>query len=487
MKRHSKAKFFGVSVAIVLIAVLAITGISIGGTEYVKDAFAIRRGIDIQGGVSAKLQPVIENSEGQDLSQDLDALKKMIEDRLDRQNILDRMVSVDKSNGRVIVEFPWTSDGKVEDPQEFVMDAIKTAKLTFQEAVFATTEEKTAYEKLQGDTSSLTKKEINGYKKTVGDSQFAYDLQGENLYKLVGDVLLEGKDVKEAAYQNNVQATSEDDRVQVSLEFTDEGSELFGDATETCYTNNSQLGILMDNEIISAPSCTNGRIDGGSAVISGGGMSVEEATELAARINAGSLPFDVNIVDINVISSRLGNHAYNIMMWSLLIAMILIMLYMIVLYRLPGVVASLALLAHIAITLLFISNFGITITLPGLAGIILTIGMAVDANVIIFERLKEEINLGKSLHAAVDSAFKRAFTAIFDGNITTLIVGAVLYYFGTGAIKSFAITLMLGVALSFITAVTATRLMLQGISQFSVAKYPALYSKKMKKDVKGDA
>jgi preprotein translocase subunit SecD len=155
--------------------------------------------------------------------------------------------------------------------------------------------------------------------------------------------------------------------------------------------------------------------------------------------------------------------------------MILVWLFMIAYYRLPGILANIAVLLNVVLQILFISATGITLTLPGIAGIILSIGMGVDANIIIFERIKEEIKSGKTLKASIDIGFKRAFSAILDANVTTLISGFILLYFGTGPIKSFAITLILGVLLSFFTAITASRIMLKSVSSINIAKHNWLY------------
>jgi preprotein translocase subunit SecD len=171
----------------------------------------------------------------------------------------------------------------------------------------------------------------------------------------------------------------------------------------------------------------------------------------------------------------LGKGALNVTINAFKVAFVLICLFMIIYYRLPGLIASISLFALAIFTLLFISWLGITLTIPGLAGIVLSVGMGVDANVIIYERIKEELRSGKTLRAAVDLGFKRAFAAIVDGNITTLITAVILYIFGTGTIVSFAYTLFIGVVLSFFTAVTLTRIMLNSVTNYDIAKKPWLY------------
>ncbi len=244
------------------------------------------------------------------------------------------------------------------------------------------------------------------------------------------------------------------------------------------------IAIFMDDQLISAPT-VQAHITGGEATISIGGQNGSEeqkaeAANLAGLIKSGSLPFKLEAKQVNNISPTLGASALSVSLLAFVVAFILICLFMIIYYRLPGFVASIALFLHTILEILFLSWLGITITLPGIAGLILTIGMAVDANVIIFERIKDELRSGKTLHAAIDVGFKRAFSAILDGNVTTLIAAAVLLKFGTGPIQSFAYTLGIGVILSFITAVTATRIMLRTISDLDLAKHKWLYGVTMR-------
>lgn len=257
----------------------------------------------------------------------------------------------------------------------------------------------------------------------------------------------------------------------VALNLNAEGQRKFAEATGRLV--GEQIGIYLNDQLISAPEVKD-RIDSPNAVItlgSGGRReTLAEANRIANSINSGALPFTLTPIEINSISPVLGMSALEIMLSAAMFAILLVWIFMIVYYRLPGILACIALLLHVVIQVLFISWSGITLTLPGIAGVILTIGMGVDANIIIFERIKEELKVGKTLRAAIDIGFKKAIAAVLDANVTTLISGLILYMLGTGAVRSFAITLMLGVFLSFLTAITASRIMLKAISRIEATK-----------------
>ena len=218
--------------------------------------------------------------------------------------------------------------------------------------------------------------------------------------------------------------------------------------------------VELDGEVISAPK-VNQAITGGQGYIEGN-FTAESAQQLAMLIQSGALPLDIEQIEVRTISATLGEDALSTSMTAAVIGVLLVIVFMLVIYRLPGVMASLALLIYILIDLFLLAVIpGVQLTLPGIAGIVLSIGMAVDANVIIFERMKEEMRAGKTVRASVESGFKRAFSAILDSNITTIIAGLVLMIFGAGTIKGFAITLTIGVVCSMFTAVVVTRFLLR--------------------------
>lgn len=244
----------------------------------------------------------------------------------------------------------------------------------------------------------------------------------------------------------------------VQFTLNDEGATAF--ATATAENIGSTISIELDGEVISAPTVKQA-ITGGQGYIEGN-FTAESAQQLAMLIQSGALPLDIEQIEVRTISATLGEDALSTSMTAAVIGVLLVIVFMLVIYRLPGVMASLALLIYILIDLFLLAVIpGVQLTLPGIAGIVLSIGMAVDANVIIFERMKEEMRAGKTVRASVESGFKRAFSAILDSNITTIIAGLVLMIFGAGTIKGFAITLTIGVVCSMFTAVVVTRFLLR--------------------------
>ncbi len=262
-----------------------------------------------------------------------------------------------------------------------------------------------------------------------------------------GEVLVDGENVADAdkATQNG--------EVVVTLAFDGTGAQKFAEATAA--NVGKRIGIYMDDMLLSAPT-VNTAINDGNAIITGD-FTVEEAEDLSSKIRAGSLPFNLTALEYNAVGARLGADSLSTSVKAGTIGIILVLIFMLIRYRLLGAAADLALVIYTALMIVILSLFGITLTLPGVAGIILSIGMAVDANVIIFERIKEELNAGKALKTAVRNGFAKALSAILDGNITTLIACAVLLWLGTGPIKGFAQTLILGIIVSMFTALFVTR------------------------------
>lgn len=269
-----------------------------------------------------------------------------------------------------------------------------------------------------------------------------------------GNVVLEGTDVETAeggAIQNQTTGATE---YVVELTLTDEGAEKFATATEE--NLNKQIAIVYDGETISAPTVNN-VISNGQAQISGM-SSIDEARQLASSIRIGALSVELEELSSNVVGAQLGQAAINTSLIAGGIGIALVAVFMIVVYALPGVAAALALIIYVGLELVMLNAFDLTLTLPGIAGIILSIGMAVDANVIIYARIREEIGEGRSVRTAIKTGFQKALSAILDGNITTLIAAAVLWLMGTGSVKGFAMTLALGIVLSMFTALVISRL-----------------------------
>lgn len=464
MKRRGKSIFFIVAALIFALTYTAFFGIKqvYGDTETVwfKGANDIRFGIDIKGGVDATFMP----ADGQDATDDeLDAAESVIKLRLVGLNITDYEVYTDYNKDRIIVRFPWREDEKDFNPEHAINEIGASAVLTFRE----------------------------GY----GD--------GKPMDETEDKIVLVGEDVKKASAGRQQDKTTGQVEYVVQLQLTTEGAAKFAESTKTLAENKGVISIWMDEECISAPTVQTAITDG-NAVITGS-FTAESAADLANKINAGSLPFNLSAESFSTISPTLGLSSLDVMVKAGIIAFILIAVYIIALYRLPGVIAVIALMGQIAATLACISGFfpdvnSFTLTLPGIAGVILAIGMGVDANVITFERIKEELRSGNGLDEALTNGFSRGLAPIIDGNITVVIVASVLigafgptdgffaklftpifFAFGpatAGAIYSFGYTLLIGVILNFVFGIGATRLMLRSVSKMNMFRNPALYGAK---------
>ena len=290
-----------------------------------------------------------------------------------------------------------------------------------------------------------------------------------------GNVLLTGDDVKTAT----AGMTNENNKKEyvIELNFTEAGAKKFAEATK----NNvgKRIFIIYNNDVISSPNVKEA-INGGQASISPI-ESYEEANNIASTIRIGALPVKLTELRSNVIGATLGVEAISTSLKAAAIGIVLVILFMLFVYRLPGLASSIALVLYVGLEIVLLQAFEVTLTLPGIAGVILSIGMAVDANVIIFTRIKEELGNGKATDKAIKAGFEKALSAILDGNITTLIAAAVLYLRGTGTVRSFATTLAIGIVVSLITALFVTRALLNAFYEFG-AENPKLYG--VKKETK---
>jgi preprotein translocase subunit SecD len=438
MGRNNGIKFFLVIAVIAVLTFISFSG-NFFGIKVPGSVNEIRQGIDINGGISATLYAVTED--GSKPTQDeLDTAKTIISKRLDKLGILDRQIAPDVNNGTIVLEIPWKADETNYDPDAAIQEIGKTALLTFRAVDPAKVDDKGQYLPME-DTA---------------DKKY---------------IILQGNDIVDASPETNP-----DGGMQVSLQLSSEGKTKFAEATAKMI--GQPIAIFMDDVFISAPIVQSAITDGNCRITLGAASddaAVAEAKDLADTIRSGSLPFKLDAKQVNAISPLLGKGALKVTVNAAILAFILVCLFMIFYYRLPGILACIALVGHTVLQLLFISWLNITLTLPGLAGIILTIGMGVDANVIIFERIKEELRNGKTLKAAIDVGFRRAFTAILDANVTTLIAAAMLLIFGTGSLVSFGYTLGIGVLLSFLTAVTVSRILLKSVAEVDIAKHHWLY------------
>ncbi len=383
----------------------------------------IRQGLDLVGGSVITYEAQAESA----TDEEMESVKNVLRKRLDALGYSEATVSR-QGDKKVRVEIP-----AIQNPEEAVQTLGQTAKLTFR------------------------------------DSD--------------GNVVLEGTDVASATARFGAINETSGDQHYVELKLNDSGVSKFSEATAAAAAKpdgSNYIAIMLDEETISSPR-VDSAITQSSCVISGGFTDNSETRELATLINSGNLPFSIKDVELRSVGPTLGERALETSLFAAAIGILLILVFMLLAYRLPGLMADISLVCYVGIVAFIMSYFRINLSLPGIAGIILSVGMAVDANVIIFARMKEELALGKTIRSAVDAGFDRAFVAIVDANITTLIAAVVLYYFGTGPIQGFAITLGIGTVVSMFTAIVVTKFLLRQLVGLKI-KNTALYGVKRRDD-----
>lgn len=427
--KKSILSFVAVLLVIALLCCTAVFGLTVGPIQIpnvLDEENGIRRGLDLVGGSSITFEAQLPDGYNtSNLQSDMNSVQAMMTKRLDSLGYTEATVEL-VGDTRIKVDIP-----AISDPQEAVEVLGATAQLQF----------------LNAD----------------------------------GEVILGGSDIKSAsAGYGKVSQTSVAEEHYVNVEFTDEAAEKWTEATKLAAQaedGENYIKIVMDDETLSSPSVSSEYaetgITGGGCIISGN-FDADSARTLAEQINIGQLPFTLEEVSMSAVGPSLGEKALSTSLMAGAIGILLVMIFMIVMYRVPGFIASIALLFYTALDAVILTVAHVNLSLPGIAGIILSIGMAVDANVIIFERIKDELHNGKTVRAAIDSGFSRAWTAIIDSNITTIIAAVVLYFFGSGTVVGFAITFGIGVVLSMFTAVTVTRFLLRRIVEFNI-RNPKLY------------
>lgn len=404
---------------------VAIWGI---GTEKAGSASGIRQGLDLAGGVSITYQVVgDENPSAEDMGDTIYKLQKRVETYSTEAQVYQ------EGADRINIEIPGVSDAN-----SILEDLGRPGALYFIAQTDADGNQNYSYTGTGATGYSLNK--------TIEELQAA------------GGIVLEGTDVNTAQGGSGSDSLGNSQFV-VDLTFTGEGTTKFADATTKAFAKGETIGIYYDGDFISVPTVQAALTDG-KAQITGMG-SFEDAEKLASQIRIGGLKLELEELRSNVVGAQLGEEAVKTSLQAALFGLIIIAVFMIVVYRLPGLSSVLALIIYTCLIVISLNIFEITLTLPGIAGIILSIGMAVDANVIIFARIREEITAGKTVRSAIEAGFQKALSAIVDGNVTTLIAAFVLGIKGSGTVKGFAYTLALGIILSMFTALVVTRLILR--------------------------
>ncbi len=425
-----KAKRNSVLTIVIFILVLALgtyTAVQGLGEHHIGKAKNIILGLDLAGGVSITYQIKEDNPSEQDIRDTIQRLQQRADVYSTDSNVYK------EGSDRISIEIPGVSDAN-----KILEELGKPGALEFVDE--------------------------DNYSKFASGQEY--------------ETLLTGSDVKNASAAIDNSGTVQEYVVQ--LAFNDEGTKKFADATTA--NVGKRIYIIYDGEVASAPTVQTA-ITGGSAVINGM-QDDEEAEQLAQTIRIGALPLTLEELRSNEVGATLGKDALSTTLKAGAIGMAIIAVIMIGLYLLPGFISVLALISYVVLMLLCLNGFNASLTLPGLAGIVLSVGMAVDANVIIFTRIKEELGAGASVKSAIDAGFNKALSAILDGNITTLIAAVVLYFMGIGSIKGFALTLGIGIALSMFTALFVTKHLLKAAFTLGLQS-PKLYGAKKEPKVRG--
>lgn len=417
-------------VTAILIGVLGFTAAVGWGNDHTGAAKNIKLGLDLAGGVSITYQVKDENPSESEMKDTIYKLQKRVEQYSTESSVYQ------EGDDRINIEIPGVSNAN-----EILDELGQPGSLYF----IAQT----------GSDGTPNYQQVNA----TGDAAKDYQLT-KSLEELEADgsLALTGSDVKSAKAETMENQTTKAKENIVSLVFTKDGTKKFAEATTKAYEAQESIGIYYDGSFVSVPNVNNA-IENGEAQITGS-MSFEEADALASTIRIGGLKLELEELRSNVVGAQLGEQAISTSLKAGVIGLAIVFLFMIFVYYLPGLASGLALLIYTELVIVILNAFNVTLTLPGIAGIILGIGMAVDANVIIFARVKEEMDRGKSVRNALKTGFQKAMSAIVDGNVTTLIAAAVLWMKGSGTVKGFAQTLAIGIIVSMFTALVITRMII---------------------------
>jgi preprotein translocase subunit SecD len=391
----------------------------------------IKLGLDLQGGVRVLLE-LRPSPEVPKITQQIQAqVEQVIQGRINGLGVAEPVITPVGSN-RILVELP-----NVKDPDEAVRTLKEVAKLDFK----------------------IVPESVN--ERIEKDKKYADDPNGA--YKDSGAIVYSGADLKgaQAAF---------DQSNNPKIEFQTKDAKKFGEMTQA--NMGKLMGIFLDKKFVSAATIRGVITSDGEIT---GTFSEEDTIRIANELNAGALPVDVAVIENDTVGPALGKLDLEKSLYASMVGLGLVLIFMLIVYRLPGFMADLALIVYVLMLLGLLSGVKAVLTLPGIAGFVLSIGMAVDANVLIFERIKEELWAGKTLRAAVQVGFKRAFTAVFDSHVTTIVGAAVLFMLGTGTVKGFAYTLFWGTAFSLFTATFVTRFFMDVVVDNDLVENPKAY------------
>jgi len=426
--KNVKKGLLHLAIILAIIAFFAVTAFIGLGKQHKGSAENILLGLDLAGGVSITYQTVGDF----DASEMSDTVYKL-QKRAESYNTESQVYQ--EGTNRINVDIP-----DADNPREALEKMGSAGALYFiSESVYQEATEK--------------------YKDTITTNQDGLLVFPDNVE--FSSVICGGADVYKAEAGSQQDQTTGASEYVVQLSFNADGGSKWADATTEAYNNNGErIHIVYDNTVISSPAVSNGPITDGECIISGSFQTYDEANDLATIIRIGALPIELEVLRHNVVGAQLGAEAIETSLWAALIGFIILIIFMICYYRIPGLAASIALVFYVGAVMLSINALDVTLTLPGIAGVILSVGMAVDANVIIFTRIREELATGKTVKSAIKIGFEKATSAIVDGNVTTLIAAAVLWFLGSGTVKGFAQTLAIGIILSMVTALWITKIIL---------------------------
>ncbi|MEA5577080.1 protein translocase subunit SecD [Anabaena sp. UHCC 0451] len=443
-----------------LIVVLVIAAITVIAT------IPVPLGLDLRGGSQLTIQVKTTEEIKEITERELEAVKKVVEGRINGLGVSEPVIQT-VGNDKILVQLPG-----VNDPEQAERVLGGTAQLEFRTQKADTDTQLLAFRvsetELKNKQEELRKSQDQA---AIDENQAELKKNQQAIAELFASTNppLTGKYLKDAQGE-----PTQGNNWNVAIRFDPKGGELFADLTKKLAGTGRAIGIFLDNELISSPTvgpefAATG-ITGGAAVITGR-FQAEEANNLGVQLRGGALPVPVEIAERRTVGATLGKDSIKSSIYAGIGGLVLVLIFMVVYYRLPGLIADFSLVIYSLFTWATFALLGVTLTLPGIAGFILSIGMAVDANVLIFERTREELRAGKSLYRSVESGFYRAFSSILDSNVTTWIACAALFWLGSGLVKGFALTLALGVAVSMFTAITCSRtLMFLAVSIPSLRK-----------------